>query len=485
MGGVAKSRVFRSTQTSPNATTVRDLVTTFGTTPNNTTVAAFPLAGASGFRWSPNAAAAAVNPPAAPAVAVAGIGWRDTVAEDALEQITYAAGTWTMRTRLNKTVMTINASVTVRVTAIIFRVSSAGVFMEEIGRVVFADTALATVGAPVSVTGSFTGAATVFDAGDKVQVEVYVQNIVAGAPAAAVAAYTVAFVTDETNANSGSGFTAIPAFTTQFVRVPSDGSQDATTADAPVERFFKGERESIELIPTTLALDRVYKSFRDLVETVPVGADTLDRFYKGSRDNSESVPTSSTLSTAFKGERSIMESIPTSHPVPARKFTGTRAPGEETYPTTDDVPVRVYRAVRPVSETYATTHPAPERKFVGGRNNSEPIPTVDVIDRSVKQRRFLEEYPTGVTPDYTVTFPTKQITGIVRDSAGTPVAGITVKLYRDLDDRAVQTTVSAGDGRYTFLRDMFDPYTYYVGAYEEVGEKTEGITERGLAPTLI
>ncbi len=219
MPRTSKVRALRSTQTSPNAGTVRDH-STFGSTANNATTAAFAAAGASSWQFSPNTGGTSGGTaPSAPASAITGRGWRDVTGEDALEEVTYAAGTWSLQARVNKTAMAINANVTVRVTAIVFQVTSAGAIVgNEIGRVVFSDVSFATVGATANASGTFSAAARTFAAADKVHTEWYVQNIVAGIPAAPVAAYTVALTVDDTQANGGSGVTSLPTYTTRFVR---------------------------------------------------------------------------------------------------------------------------------------------------------------------------------------------------------------------------------------------------------------------------
>lgn len=215
MSRTAQARVFRSTQTSPNTGTVRDLTTVFGTAANQATYAAFAAAGSSGYRFSPGTAGTVAAPPSNGSPA-AGMGWRDTDAENVFEPVTYAAGTWNIRLRLNKTIMTVNASVTVRTTIILYALNP-GFASVEVGRTVV-DTALPTVGAVVTVTTSFNTANPLVNNPDaKLHAEIYVENIVAGSPGPAVSAYTVAFVVDEASTN-GSAFTAMPTYTIQFKR---------------------------------------------------------------------------------------------------------------------------------------------------------------------------------------------------------------------------------------------------------------------------
>lgn len=450
MPTAAKARVWRSTQTSPNATTIRDLTTAYGTTPNNTTVAAFAAAGASGLQWSPNTGATTANPPTAPAGVVTGRGWRDTLAENTAEQVTYEAGTWTIRARLNKTVMTVNASVTVRVTAIVFQVSTAGAWKDEIGRVVFADTALPTVGAPVAVSGSFTtGAGQVFAADDKFQVEVYVQNIVAGAAAAAVAAYTVALVTDETSANSGTGFTAIPTYTVELAR---SHAVTATSTPAMARQITAFRSFAVTAAVAMAATKRIVL----LPKTVTAVATTAAR--------KSVVPLPKTVTVlGVAANRKTVSPIPKAvtavgTPAMARQLTAARA-----FTTTVAGVTGFVRAV------------------ILGRVftlNASATPKVrlDVPEEA------LDRISVGGPTDYSGSSPTKTIAGVVRDNTGAPYAGATVKLIREYDGLVAATTTSAGDGTYSFTRDALDPNTYVVLAYEDSGTPTQGVSARGLVP---
>jgi hypothetical protein len=304
----SQARIFRSTQTAPNAGTVRDLATGFGSSANQATVAAFPLAGASAFRFSPNTSGDSGVAPPAIDTAASGKGWRDVVAEQTGTSLTftYAAGTWSALIRLNKTVMTVNASVTVRVTMIFYQVTTSGTHVSEIGRIVFADTALPTVGAVVAVTGSFvTGAPTVLSTTNKIQIECYVENIVAGAPAPAVAAYTVAYVVDEASPN-GAALTAQPDYTIQYSR----SNAEAIALTDSLSRQVAYKRTNSETIPLTESVTRKVGNVRSLAESVPIGADTLGRVVAFKRSMTESIALTDLLSRQTVYGRSLAESIP-------------------------------------------------------------------------------------------------------------------------------------------------------------------------------
>lgn len=215
MARISQARIFRSTQTPPNAGTVRDLTTAFGTGANAATSAQYAAGGiATWKRWNPHSATAAAADPAGVSTAT-GEGWRDTVGENTAEQVRYAAGTWTVRVRLTKTGQTIPADIIVRVMVIVYRVTSAGAHVAEIGRATSPDSTLST--ATLTLSPSFTtGSPIVFDAGDKIQVEAYVTPTVAGIPAAPAAAVNVNFLVDETSANSGASITEQPTYNVLF-----------------------------------------------------------------------------------------------------------------------------------------------------------------------------------------------------------------------------------------------------------------------------
>ncbi len=71
--------------------------------------------------------------------------------------------------------------------------------------------------------------------------------------------------------------------------------------------------------------------------------------------------------------------------------------------------------------------------------------------------------------------PNLVISGITRDSAGTPLAACTVKLYRTIDDVLIYTTTSDGSGNYLF-DGVQQGFTYYVVAYLVGAPDTAGTT---------
>lgn len=100
--------------------------------------------------------------------------------------------------------------------------------------------------------------------------------------------------------------------------------------------------------------------------------------------------------------------------------------------------------------------------------------------------------PTSETPDWPVVAPTRQVAGIVQHhettddhTAGDPVDGATVRLYRDVDKVLISSATTGPDGLYSFTRDADDPYTYFATAnYDDAGTPIQGMTPTAV-PTLI
>lgn len=302
MPRTSKARVFRSSQTSPNATTVRDLTTTFGTAANAATVAGFATGGlVTSVRWNPNVAATAASVIPAVGAASSGQGWRDTVAENPNDPVRYDAGTWTLRARLTKTGQAVAADITVRVTLIAYQVSSAGAFVGEIGRVQMADTVLSTT--TLTLTGSFvTAAVTDFATGDKVQVEAYVQPVTAGLPAAPTASVNVNFVVDETSANSGASFTVIPGH--QFIY--SRASSDVARASETVARSSVTARSIADVARAADTVTRA-AAFPRATTDVARAADTTARQVAFPRATGDTAKANDTLARSTTAARTLAD----------------------------------------------------------------------------------------------------------------------------------------------------------------------------------
>lgn len=221
--------------------------------------------------------------------------------------------------------------------------------------------------------------------------------------------------------------------------------------------------------------------FTNPVTDAVTSTDTITQSSSHPRTTTESVPTSEGITRAGTYSRTITDSQPTSdstnqnssHP---RTTTDTL--------TLSDTTTRVYVAVRATTDSALTSDVTSRSAITFRRLATDNFTTSDATQRALIYGRFTYEYPAGVTPDYTVQFPTRQIAGTVFDhETGNPVAGATVKLYRDSDDKLVQTATSDGSGAFAFPRDLYDPYTYhYTADYTVTGTQYHGISDRGLVP---
>jgi len=146
-----------------------------------------------------------------------------------------------------------------------------------------------------------------------------------------------------------------------------------------------------------------------------------------------------------------------------------------------DTPGRTYIAARIPAQVTSISDNA-QRTAILSRASAEVLTTTNSIFRAIILGRFAYEYPPGASPDWNPDFPTKKIDGYVRDSTGAIVVGATVKLFRQSDDKMVQTTTSSAAGYYTFPRDVFDPNTYYILAYLTAEPQVHGVSDRGSVP---
>jgi hypothetical protein len=74
----------------------------------------------------------------------------------------------------------------------------------------------------------------------------------------------------------------------------------------------------------------------------------------------------------------------------------------------------------------------------------------------------LKSTPLLKAPQFTGTF---SLSGVTRDSAGTPLAGCVVDLFLNSEDTLVATTTSDGSGNYRFTLSG-NSQTYFVRAYK-------------------
>lgn len=74
--------------------------------------------------------------------------------------------------------------------------------------------------------------------------------------------------------------------------------------------------------------------------------------------------------------------------------------------------------------------------------------------------------------------PLMSVTGVTKDSGGSPLGGCTVKCYRTSDDSLVGTTVSDGSGNYSFV--VGQGQLYYCAAWKAGAPDVAGATDNNL-----
>lgn len=81
-------------------------------------------------------------------------------------------------------------------------------------------------------------------------------------------------------------------------------------------------------------------------------------------------------------------------------------------------------------------------------------------------------------------YPTKGISGHVRDINGAAVQGATVLLFRTVDNAWMANTTTLANGSYYFERDESDTTSYFTLAYTLAGGSVQvhGTSDRGLVP---
>jgi len=376
---------------------VRNISPTAGAGTTVTTKAAFAAAGViTTIRWSGAVSvSAAATIPAAPSTAVAGVGWRDVTAES-VEPITYAAGTWTLTFDVNKDGQgALPTDVTVRITAIVYEVTTSGAFVKEIGRMVTADTVIA--GAAVDVAASFTTASpTTILAGSKIQTEIVVQPLVAGLPAAPATAVNIILNLDGTAAQTPTRFTAVPQFTIQYARSTPD---TAPAADGLV-RKFTGTRSTADTAPAADSLVERATYPRATADTAPA-ADALSRRTTQARSVPDAAPATDAIIRRTTQARSLADTAPAADAL-TRRTTQARSTAD-TAPAADALTRTTFRPRATADNAPAADTVA--RQTVQARSTSDTAPAVDALTRILTQVRALaDSAPASDTLSRLVTF---------------------------------------------------------------------------------
>jgi hypothetical protein len=419
------------------------------------------------------------------------------------------------------------ADITVRVTVIVYRVTSAGVHVAEIGRATAPDTVLST--ATLTLSPSFTTASPVtFNAGDRIQVEAYVTPITLGDPAAPAAAVNVNFVVDETSANNGASFTAIPTYDILYARSLATSGTGSPAANRRITAF----RSFPTSMVATSAMARTISAKRAAIVTATgaatrvlqvgisraatgMGTAALVRRITAARSFATSGVGTAAMARRITAARSFaitaiggavygralifarsFARTALGSPSMARRIIAARSFATSTTGSANRIlrvgAVRAATAIgtptmaRRITTTRISTVigvgiAAFDRALIFGRTFVTTVAGV-VRTRLDIPETALDRITTGGPTDWSPNNGAKIIAGVVRDSTGTPYAGASVQLIRETDGYVAAATISAADGSYSFTRDTNDPYTYRVLAWEDTGTPTQGMSARGLVP---
>lgn len=98
------------------------------------------------------------------------------------------------------------------------------------------------------------------------------------------------------------------------------------------------------------------------------------------------------------------------------------------------------------------------------------MPTALTKPISCSFHRPLTFYVTPVLRQYLT------ISGVTKDSTGSPLSGCTVKLFRTVDDQLVGTQISDANGNYSFFNVVGGGLQYYVEAYKAGSPDVAGTT---------
>ena len=357
MARTAQLRYFKTVAVSGS---VYKLTTVAGTTANNATIARYVVGGlTSARRYTPLAVATAdVSPPTVGATQ-GNSGWRDDVAENASEQVRYAAGVWTTTVRYKRSGQLAEIDQSAKITVIFYRVTTSGTFVAELGRVTSAElthtTTVQTVALSTASIGPFT-----FNAGDKVQIEVYVQTFAAGLAAAPTVATDLWLAIDESSTSSR--ISAVPVYDILYAR----GVADTSAATDALIRAVTTARAIADTAPATDVLTRAVSFPRAIANTAPA-SDALGRVLAFARAIANTAPaTDAVTRSAGTFARSIANTAGATDAL-ARLLTYGRFLDEEIGTTAVD-PVRT-----------------PGRKIEGVARNSAGTPVAGAIVKLVRQ----------------------------------------------------------------------------------------------------
>ncbi len=304
MPRTARTRAARATQTAPNSGSVRDLAV-FGSSEATTTIARFSgVGGPNTIRVTPNAVSSTQVALPAVGAAQANVGWRDPVAENSSEPVRYDAGTWSTQWKTSKSGQTLATDIVVRLTWIVYEVTSSGGFVKEIGRS-SVDQAI-TAGNPTPTpASSFSPGAVDLGANNRAHAEAYVQTLdTLGSVAAPAAAVDVHLHTDG-SANNNNLSMRTPAYVILFRRSLTDtaGASDVVARAAVVARSVLDAAPASDTVPRTARLPRS-------VSDTASATDAVERVAARPRAVSDTAAASDVVARAVVGVRAVTDSAP-------------------------------------------------------------------------------------------------------------------------------------------------------------------------------
>lgn len=344
------------------------------------------------------------------------------------------AGTFTLTFHYSRAggLLTANQN-NVVVTAILFRASSTGSAIAELGR----NTATVSfTTTEQSATISITTAQTVFEPGQRLYLEMHVSR-----PAQLNGDQGSAI---HTNSTTGTRLTAFP----QYERLYNKSLADSAPSADAVARTFSGARALADSAPAADAVTRSVSAIRSLADSAPA-TDALQRQFTGARSLADSAPAADTLARAATYSRSLADSVPSADAV-TRVVAALRSLADSA-PAVADTVQRQFTGARALTDASTVTD-AIQRAFTGSRTLTDAIPLADAVTRQVTAARSLADAAPAAD--------TLQRAAIFSRSIADSAPAVTDVLQRQFTGaRSLQDTGTVADTLQraaTFARDLDD-----------------------------
>jgi hypothetical protein len=360
---------------------VYKLEETAGAGADDSTVVRYLPAGTTTWRrFKPQVVNSADTSPPAVGSAPTNEGWREDVSVSPSESFTSDDnGSWPMVIRYKRSGQVGEIDQQAQITMVWYRVSSSGAFIAEVGRAtsgfVTFTTATQTLNFALAGIGFIT-----WNAGDKIQVEVYVRTFAAGVPSAPAVATDLILRNGEA-AGTGTRI-APPTYRLNYVRTLAD---TASASDA-VTRLWTGARTLSDSAPATEVVARVALFPRALADSAP-SSDSLARQTVQSRAFADTATAADALTRQFVGSRALADSAPAMDVV-TRGFIGSRSIADVA--AASDAIARMVVFPRSLADS-APASEAIGRFWSGSRSMVETVDGSDALSRVFIQQRFLED----------------------------------------------------------------------------------------------